>query len=72
LCVALKLDGEDEFYLFNNDSYRFPHWKNPAWRLPRGSYGLRVTVSYEIGVAVREFRLVNHGPGRDDLQLVPL
>jgi hypothetical protein len=72
LCVGLKFEGEDDCFIFNNESYHFPRWKNPAWRLPRGTYRLRVTVAYEVGKSTAEFRLRNEGTSRDDVHLEAL
>jgi len=67
--TLLKFAGENDCYLFNDHSYYFPQWKNPAWRLPPGSYRLTVTIAYESGSAVRRFRIVNAGNSSPTLVL---
>lgn len=71
ICVGLKFEGEAECCLFNNESYLFPKWKNPAWVLPPGTFRLRVTLYYERAQESFDFRLVNAGPSRDDFRLEP-
>jgi len=67
--VAVKFDGEEACFLFNNLSYTFVRWQNPAWRLPVGEYRLSVTVYYERGRLQRDFRLRNEGTSLDQLVL---
>lgn len=69
--VAVKFESERDCYIFTNESYVFPKWQNPAWRLPPGRYRLRVTVLYDRGHAQREFELRNDGQSRNDVRLVP-
>lgn len=38
LAFAIKRVGADEFYHFNDASYRFPAWRNPEWVLRSGVY----------------------------------
>jgi hypothetical protein len=61
LAVAVKLEGEDDCFLFTNESYLFPRWSNPEWRLGAGKHRLRVTVTYESGRAQMDFWLNNGG-----------
>lgn len=70
--VAVKFEGEPDCYIFTNESYVFPKWQNPAWRLPAGRYRLRVTVLYDRGRTQKEFELRNDGLSRDDVRMVPL
>jgi hypothetical protein len=69
--LAVKFEGEEDCFLFNNQSYALPRWKNPTWRLPPGDYRLCVTVYYERGRLQRDFGLRNGGPSRDELALSP-
>jgi len=62
--VAVKFEGEAAIHLFTNESYLFPRWQNPAWRLETGTYRLRVTAYYERGRAVGDFELA---PRREKL-----
>ena len=70
LCALLKVAGEDDCYLFNNSSYPYPQWKNPAWRLPPGAYRLRIAVSYESGTATAILRFQNPGQSSSGLVLL--
>jgi hypothetical protein len=67
--VAVKFQGEPDCHVFTNESYLFPRWQNPSWRLPPGRYQLRVTVYYERGRAEKDFELRNDGLSRDDVHL---
>src|SRR5437773_263330 len=69
ISVAVKFEGEPDCYIFTNESYLFPRWQNPSWRIPPGQYRLRVTVYYERGRAEKDFELSNEGPRRDDVHL---
>jgi hypothetical protein len=69
MAVAVKFEGELDCHIFTNESYLFPKWQNPGWRLSPGTYRLRVTVLYDRGRAVQDFALSNAGPQRDDLRL---
>ena len=69
IAVAVKFEGEDEFHIFTNESYLFPRWQNPAWRLGRGAYRVRVTVYYERGRSDDDFELINFGSRRHNLRL---
>ena len=67
--IALKYERSPDCFLFSNESYFFPRWENPAWRLGPGDHRLRVTLDYERGREVRHFKLRNAGYGRSDLVL---
>lgn len=69
--VAVKFEGDPDCYIFTNESYLFPLWQNPSWRLSPGRYRLRVTVYYERGRVEKDFELSNVGPRRDDVRLNP-
>lgn len=71
MSIALKFEGEPDCYIFTNESYVFPRWQNPAWRLVQGRYRVHVTVFYERGCAQRDFELRNGGPSRNDVRLSP-
>jgi hypothetical protein len=71
MSVLVKFEGEPDCHVFTNESYVFPRWQHPGWRLPPGRYRLRVTVHYESGQAQRCFELRNGGPSRDDVRLAP-
>ncbi len=69
ISLLIKVQGEDACYVFSNESYLHPRWQNPAWRLPLGTFRVRLTVHYERGQLKREFQLVNKGPALEDVQL---
>jgi hypothetical protein len=69
LNVALKYERSQDCHLFSNESYLYPKWQNPAWRLSNGTYRLRVTLYYERGRTEADFRLRNIGDTRDGLSL---
>jgi hypothetical protein len=71
MSIAVKFEGELECYIFSNESYYFPKWQNPAWRLDSGRYRVRVTVYYERGRVEKDFELRNDGPSRDQVRLHP-
>ena len=65
--VAIKFEGSEDFHLFSNESYGFPMWQNPDWRLGIGTYKLKITLFYERGRKEFYFRLHNSGSSLDDL-----
>jgi hypothetical protein len=71
MAIAIKFEGEQDCHIFTNESYVFPRWQNPAWRLGPGRYRVRVTIFYERGRAQQDFELRNSGLSRDDVRLSP-
>jgi hypothetical protein len=69
ISLLIKFQGEDQCHIFSNESYRYPRWQNPAWRIPLGTFTVRATVFYERGSEIANFKLVNSGPNLDDVQL---
>ena len=69
--MAVKFEGERDCYIFSNESYLSPGWRNPSWRLGIGIYRVRVTLFYEAGCLEEYFELCNLGNSRDDLELRP-
>lgn len=67
--LILKFEGDPDCYMFINESYLYPRWQNPNWRLPPGTYRVRVSVYYERGRAQDDFELRNDGVRRDDVHL---
>jgi hypothetical protein len=67
--VALKYEGSADCFLFSNESYLFPRWERPEWRLGPGDHRLRITLDYERGREVRHFVLRNVGTSRGDVLL---
>lgn len=70
ISVAVKFEGEPDCYIFTNESYIYPRWQNPNWRLPRGRYRLHVAVLYDRGRAQKDFEFRNEGLTRNDVHLV--
>jgi hypothetical protein len=71
LDVAVRLDNDVECFGWNNDSYFCqPLWRNPSWRLERGHYLVRVTITSSGQKCVGTFELVNDA-GRTDFHLKP-
>jgi hypothetical protein len=71
LSIAIKYEGSPDCHLFSNESYSFPQWQNPSWKLGPGLHRLRITVFYERGRLVRYFRLQNCGTGHGDIAVRP-
>jgi hypothetical protein len=69
--VTLKYDGEEKCHIFSNESYLHNLWQHPDWALQEGEYRLRVTLYYERGREIRDFKLSNFGQGRSDIKLQP-
>ena len=69
--VTLKFDGSSKCHIFSNESYYFPRWQHPEWRLSQGEYRLRVTLYYKRGREVTDFLLQNKGRNRSDVRLQP-
>lgn len=71
LSVIVKFEGSPDCHLFSNESYSFPRWQNPGWRLGIGTYRLRGTGYYERGRFQDDFELANLGSSRDDIRIKP-
>jgi hypothetical protein len=69
LNVAIKYEGSQDCHIFSNESYLYPMWQNPAWRLGNGTYKLKITLYYERGAREFDFNLLNTGSTRDDLSI---
>lgn len=67
--VALKFDGDPECYIFSNESYFHPQWKNPKWKLDPGKYRIRVKLFSGSLRKEKHFLLINEGTKRSDLIL---
>jgi len=42
--IAFKYPSESEAYAFGNDSYSYPKYQNPAWKLAGPEFEVRVRV----------------------------
>jgi hypothetical protein len=40
---------ETDCYVWNNDTYKYPDWRNPNWKIARGTYLLKLTVIFSGG-----------------------
>jgi len=71
LDVCARFDDDKDCYGWNNEAYFCdPPWRNPAWRLERGRYLVRVEVTSSGQKCVESFRLVND-VARSDFRLEP-
>jgi len=69
VAFAIKEDGQNDFHHFNDESYPHqPGWRNPAWALSQGAYGVEVAITgYGLIRAARaSFRLRNDGTSLKD------
>jgi hypothetical protein len=71
LDVAVRFDDESDCYGWNNDSYFF-NWRNPAWRLPRERYLVKVVITSSGQKCVGKFRLINNVDTLGDFRLTDL
>lgn len=71
LVIAIKEEGDDDVFLFTNESYAHVGGRNPAWRLAKGEYRVSVSAYYEQGSEHSDFKLVNAGPRRSDVSIEP-
>lgn len=69
LSVLVKHQGDPDCHVFTNESYVFPRWSNPAWRLGLGRHHLRVAVDYELGRKQADFWIHNDGTNLDDVRI---
>lgn len=71
ISLLIKYDGEDDCYIFSNESYFYSgtRWQHPAMRIPLGTFRLRAMVFYERGQEIAELKLTNRGPRIADVQL---
>jgi len=64
--VAARFDSDMECYGWSNDNYSSsPPWRDPAWKLEKGRYLVKVRLIYSSGVSNGLFRLVNDVPKTD-------
>lgn len=69
LSIAVKYENSPDCHLFSNESYLYPRWENPSWKLGPGSHRLRISLLYERPAKPRYYWLHNKGMSRDDLTL---
>jgi hypothetical protein len=69
LDVCARFDEDHECYGWNNEAYfSNPLWRNPAWRLDRGRYLVRVEITSSGQKCVGCFRIIND-VARNDFRL---
>jgi hypothetical protein len=69
LAVAVKTQGQQECFAFNGWSYLHPRWCNQEWRIPRGTYRVRVTASSAGASVERTLTLVNESESLDGFRI---
>ena len=72
LVVAIKLAGQPDCWLFNNQSYLYPNGCNPDWILGLGRHVLECAVDFDGGTQQFRFLLVNEGESLEDCWLEAL
>jgi len=59
ITIALKFEGDDEFFGFNNWSYLFSNWRNPKWVIEKASVLLKITLWWDSGRMEKCFVISN-------------
>jgi hypothetical protein len=66
LDIVARFDNDDECYGWNNEVYFCqPLWRNPAWRLARGQYLVKVVIMSSGQTCIDYFRIINEGSRTD-------
>lgn len=68
-CIVMKYVGEDECYAFNGSSYLYPRLKNPAWKLDKGNYLIKVDLHSSNCHETYYFKLINSGNKLSDISI---
>jgi hypothetical protein len=72
LTIAIKWDNEPDCYGFNNISYFYQDFKNPAWTIPEGNVLVRIELFVAGQIVTRTFQIHNPKEGsRFELQGLP-
>ncbi|QQG43980.1 MAG: hypothetical protein HYW86_03905 [Candidatus Roizmanbacteria bacterium] len=69
ISIAIKKQGMDECYAFNNESYLYS-WEKPDFQLDQKRYLLKVKIAAEGKEWVRNFILLNLGKSLKNFRLV--
>jgi hypothetical protein len=69
LDVAVRFDGEEDCYGWNNESY-FNSWRTPRWKLPRGRYLVKVVITSSGQKCLGVFRLASDVDNPDAFRLI--
>lgn len=67
--VAVKVEGQDEIYFWNNENYKHGGQVNVHPPLGNGDYDVEVRLEYEGGLVRQKFRLSNRGASWRDVRL---
>ena len=67
VAVAVLRDGEA--YGWGAESYAFPNWRNPSWKLDRGEYDVTVTAVAAGKTWSRRFGLAHLSDRLSDFRL---
>jgi len=71
LDIAVRFDNDDECYGWNNEAYFCqPMWRNPAWKLDKGRYLVKVIITSSGQKCIDFFRISNDVT-RTDFRLDP-
>lgn len=70
VAVAVLRDGEA--YAWGAESYGFPNWRNPEWKLERGEYDVTVSAAASGKTWTRRFRLSYLSNRMNEFRLSPL
>jgi len=65
----VKHQGQNECYSFNGESYQFPFWSNPNWKIGTGEFIIEVSAISGNSSVTRRFILINNGPNLTDVSL---
>ncbi len=72
LDIAIRIDGDDNCYGFNNEAYLCtPIWRSPNWKLLPGAYLVKVVVTSSGQKCIRWFSLINQASARTAFRLEP-
>lgn len=69
LDVAVRFDGEPDCYGWNNESYAH-NWRTPQWKLSKGRYLAKVTVTSSGKKCYGVFRIANDVDNLTDFRLI--
>jgi len=70
LDVAVRVDGEDDCYGWNDETYYYQNWRNPNRRLGRSIFLVDVIVTSSGKKSIGHFRVANDGPALASFRLI--
>ncbi len=68
--IAVKVEGQNEIFFWNNDNYRHGGQVNVHPPLGLADYDIEVSIEYEGGPVHQRFRLSNRGPSWKDVRIL--